>query len=116
MNIKGENIRIITNIHSVVDLITNSSTVIYTEAHEGTIKTVKEIINLILKLGGNKTLTADDLFTFSLNEECGCEPNDCWCGYPTINLVMTPKEGITAPKNLGIKLDTMFTRKAEYNG
>ena len=102
---------IIRNIHSVVDLITNSSTVIYTQAHEGTIKTVKEIINIILKLGGNETLTADDLFTFALEKE------ESWHDYyEDINLVMTPKENVDAPTDLGSRLDIMFSRDAEYDG
>ena len=52
-------------IHSIVDVITNSSTVIYTQANESTIEGVKEIANTLLKIG-NANLTADDLFTFEL--------------------------------------------------
>ena len=50
-------------IHSVVDLITNSSTVIYTQASNNAIKTAKEIINLVLKEAGTGQ-DADDLFDF----------------------------------------------------
>jgi len=52
-------------IHSVVDVITNSSTVIYTEASESAIETAKSIIDDILKVAGSGK-TADDLFTFEV--------------------------------------------------
>lgn len=54
--------------HSIVDVITNSSTVIYTQAKEGSIETVKEIINSLLKLGGSDK-TADDLFNIEITSE-----------------------------------------------
>lgn len=49
------------DIHSMVDVITNSSTVIYTWATGGT-NQVKELINAILKASGSDK-TSDDLFT-----------------------------------------------------
>ena len=52
-------------VHSVVDVITNSSTVIYTQATEGTISAIKEMVNALLELGESK-LRADDLFEFEL--------------------------------------------------
>lgn len=52
-------------IHSVVDVITNSSTVCYVKAGDTTIKTVKEIINSLLQ-GFGIVKTADDLFRFDL--------------------------------------------------
>lgn len=52
-------------IHSFIDVITNSSTEIYVQASESTIKSVKELVNGLLKMGGS-TKTADDLFTFEL--------------------------------------------------
>jgi hypothetical protein len=58
-------------IHSFIDLITNSSTEIYVEATEKTIKTLRELVNEILKAGKSK-LRADDLFTFSLEKNCDC--------------------------------------------
>lgn len=54
--------------HSIVDVITNSSTVIYTQAKEGSIETVKEIINSLLKLGGSDK-TSDDLFDIKITSE-----------------------------------------------
>jgi len=54
--------------HSFVDLITNSSTELYIEATKQTIKSLKALINNLLKLGGS-TLTCDDLFTIKINKE-----------------------------------------------
>jgi len=53
-------------IHSVVALITNSSSEIFVSADESTVKAIKKITNDILKAGGS-TQTADDLFTFELD-------------------------------------------------
>jgi len=50
--------------HSVVDVITNSSTVIYVSAHGSSVKLMKEFINTLLKATGSDK-TSDDLFEFS---------------------------------------------------
>jgi len=52
-------------IHSFVDTITNSSTVIYVQPHENTIEMAKELINTILKMACMDK-TADELFRFSI--------------------------------------------------
>lgn len=52
-------------IHSVVDVITNSSTQIYTQADSGSIKVIKDLVNSFLKFAGDERV-ADDLFTFEL--------------------------------------------------
>ena len=52
----------------IVDLITNSSTEIYVEATQSTIKTIKELINNILESAGDGVTKADDLFTFELEK------------------------------------------------
>lgn len=52
-------------VHSVVDVITNSSTVIYTQATEATVKSFRNLINAILDIAGS-TVRADDLFIFRL--------------------------------------------------
>jgi len=52
-------------IHSLVDVITNSSTVIYVQSHNNTIKYAKDLINNLLKISGSDK-TADDLFIFKL--------------------------------------------------
>lgn len=56
------------NIQSESDLITNSSTEIYTVCTEYTLDRLKDIVNSILKIA-DSTLTADDLFTFELDKE-----------------------------------------------
>jgi hypothetical protein len=53
--------------HSFVDLITNSSSEVFVEAHEGTIDAFKAAINHVLKSQGVEK-SADDLFTFELGE------------------------------------------------
>lgn len=52
-------------VHSVVDVITNSSTTIYTQATEATVKSFRNLINAILDIAGS-TVRADDLFIFRL--------------------------------------------------
>jgi len=53
------------NFHSVVDVITNSSTVIYTY-QDGCEKPAKELINEMLKLSGESEKKADDIFYFGV--------------------------------------------------
>ena len=57
-------------LHSVVDVITNSSTVIYTY-QDGSVKPAKELINEMLKLFNVTDKTADDLFYFGVFAEEG---------------------------------------------
>jgi len=52
-------------IHSFVDVITNSSTIIYTQFKESAIQDSYEMINEILKLGGSDK-KAEDLFDISI--------------------------------------------------
>lgn len=52
-------------VHSIVDVITNSSTVIYTQATEATVKSFRNMINAILDIAGSE-IRADDLFIFRL--------------------------------------------------
>lgn len=60
--------RVIIKIQSVSDIITNSSTEIYTVCTESTLDRLKDIVNSILKIA-DSTLTADDLFTFELDKK-----------------------------------------------
>jgi hypothetical protein len=53
------------NLHSVVDVITNSSTQIYVQFDESALNTLKDLANAFLKIG-NSGYTSDDLFTFEL--------------------------------------------------
>ena len=107
--------------HSIVDLITNSSTQIYVEASESTIKALRELISNILKMGGS-TKTCDDLFTIELN------PNDIkeseeYCsdnGYKNIGLLVKSRdtnspEGKLTEKVLS-NLDGLFNIEACHDG
>jgi hypothetical protein len=69
------------SIHSVVDVITNSSTVIYTY-QSGCVSPAKDLINEVLKLSGVDK-KADDVFCFAVfcdnerySEEYGDMPED----------------------------------------
>ena len=55
---------IIMKIHSIVDVITNSSTVIYTY-QDNSIEPAKELVNEMLKLLGITDKTADDVFYYT---------------------------------------------------
>jgi hypothetical protein len=102
-------------LHSFADLITNSSTSIYVAASESTIKSVKEIVNSVLKIGGS-TLTADDLFTFELSkDEDGSNEY-----YDQVDLIVKPKditsvEGKTVAKILS-NLTGLFNIDGYRNG
>lgn len=75
-------------LHSVVDVITNSSTVIYTYQN-GSIEPAKELINEMIKLAGIEGKTADDLFTFEIEQEERGE----WDNWePDSYLILTPKD------------------------
>jgi hypothetical protein len=52
-------------IHSIVDVITNSSTTIYTFQGDS-VEPAKELINEMLKLSGITDKTADDIFYFGV--------------------------------------------------
>lgn len=52
-------------LHSVVDIITNSSTTIFTY-QDGSVKVVKELVDEILKVSGITDKTADDIFYYGL--------------------------------------------------
>jgi len=52
-------------VHSIVDVITNSSTVIYTEATRNAVELSKTLINRVLSVAGSDK-TADDLFDISV--------------------------------------------------
>lgn len=62
------------NIHSVVDVITNSSTTIFT--YQNSIEQAKELIQEMLNLCGIKDKTPDDLFYYGVF----CD-DDCYLEY-----------------------------------
>ena len=52
-------------IHSFIDIITNSSTEIYVQASDSTIKSIKSLVNSLLAIGGS-SLKCDDIFIMKL--------------------------------------------------
>jgi hypothetical protein len=61
------------NVHSIIDVITNSSTEIFSGAKSQATEVAKELINKILSEGGSDK-TADDLFTFeTVSQDVGME-------------------------------------------
>ncbi len=99
-------------IHSFVDLITNSSSEIFVNADGKTLESIKLIVDNVLKMGGS-TLRADDLFEFALVDD----PD----GYHKKVQVMVKSkdtassEGATVGKLLS-DLTSLFSIDAEYNG
>jgi len=78
----------------MTDVITNSSTSIYTVAGKYTISTIKEIIDTLLEIGGS-SLTADDLFTIKLAKPSYWEDNDLFyqkCLDYVVDNVLTKEE------------------------
>lgn len=55
-------------LQSLNDVVTNSSMEVYQEATQYTVDAVRDIINVILKIGGSDK-SCDDLFTVSINYE-----------------------------------------------
>lgn len=102
---------LIIKIQSVSDVITNSSTEIYTVCTEYTLDRLKDIVNSILKIA-DSTLTADDLFTFELDEE-----SDEYSAYYDRGYKVIPKkENYTeAAKYLSNIMD-IFEQEASFEG
>jgi len=95
-------------VHSIVDLITNSSTEIYVYAGDYTLKSVKELIDSLLEIGGS-IKKADDLFTFELSEE-----NDSTRSL-IVKAINEDELTIKVAKTLS-NLTDMFDIDAYYNG
>lgn len=73
-------------IHSIVDLITNSSTVIFT--YQNSIDQVKDLVNEVLKLSGSNE-TPDDIFYYGVfcSTEIYTEYEDDYCEEETYDEV-----------------------------
>ena len=54
------------SLHSFVDIITNSSTVVYTSTNGNGVQMVKDIINEIISSVTTTSVTADDLYDISI--------------------------------------------------
>lgn len=77
------------NVHSFVDVITNSSTEIYIQVGQHTVDFLKRIVDGILKVAKSE-LTADEMFIFDISDE---EEN--YNGMSDSYLTVTPKEGMS---------------------
>jgi len=97
-------------VHSLVDVITNSSSVIYTEATSAAGQLAKEVINEVLERAGSDK-TADDLFAISL------QPNFAYYDYgdgQPMDLVIVPLDG--TPSLISRKIRDMFKTEEHYSG
>ena len=56
--------KIVINVHSIIDVITNSSTSVF--IHRNCVKEVKELVREILNLSGLKNTTPDDVFYYGV--------------------------------------------------
>jgi hypothetical protein len=114
----------ILRVHSVVDVITNSSSEIYVEATEHTIDNVKELVDNLFSLAGSP-LKCDDVFDITLkNRNAPDEDEDESYydeTYPEVDLVVTPKEGVTSEESkiasrILSSLTSIFSIESQYNG
>ena len=115
--------KITINVHSFIDIITNSSTEIYVQASEHTIKNIKNMVNSILALGGSP-LKCEDLFTMSLVNRTEAEYKSYGDEYPedyefaNIDVEVKPlvagKDAEIASKVLS-SLSSLFEINESYN-
>lgn len=105
----------IIRIQSIVDVITNSSTEIYVVATDYTLDRIKDIVNAVLEIG-ESDLTADDLFTFELEDEPDDEDGS-YSGYYNCGYKITPKkEQYEKAAKLLSGLENIFQMDTCYNG
>lgn len=101
-------------VHSFIDIITNSSTEIYVCAGNGTVNSIKKLVDSILK-AGKSDKRFDDLFEISLGEE---EEHE-WVGYSTcevyVNTDLDDEDAKYAAKILS-DLTGLFDINAAYDG
>lgn len=97
--------------HSFVDLITNSSSVVYVNATESTVQAIKDVVNSILKLSNSK-LTADDLFEFKIYSEKYDERNSY------VEVTAKVDDDVTAIKTAKLlsNLNSLFDLEGGYDG
>lgn len=87
---------------SLTDVITNSSTEVYTYYSDGGIKTIKEMVNAILSLNSDNKYTFDDLFEIKYTFDFGNIDNEWYdeklTGYLTTDEVNKLVEYKTSSK------------------
>jgi len=103
------------NVHSFIDVITNSSTEIYVSVGTNTVNFIKNIIDTTLKMA-KSDLRSDDLFIFDIESD-----GENWYGYEESSLIVTTKENVPAEakeiaKNITENLLNIFDMEACYNG
>ena len=103
-------------IHSFIDIITNSSTEIYIQASNNTIKSIKTLVDSILSIGDSK-LKCDEIFTFKLKSTKEEDDDDDYYEYD-VNVIANPlletEDAKTAAKILS-NLTGLFSIEASNN-
>lgn len=97
---------IVIPVHSMVDLITNSSSEIFVTANEKTVKTIQEIIDQLLALSGS-TLKAKNLFKIELASMYDTEDYD--------RVFLTDAEVTEALKSGKVKFNMDHLEEGEEN-
>jgi hypothetical protein len=99
----------IIQVHSFVDLITNSSSETFVSASSSTVKAIREVVDHVLKLG-QSTQSFDDLFDIELVDG----------EYEGTRVKVTPKNSSNANAQAAAKilsnLSGLFSIEATYNG
>lgn len=123
--------KIVINLHSFVDLITNSSSEIFIDVGSKSVETIKELVNSLFKLGGSD-LVFDDLFNIytevmDYNEYEYIKKSDItddhrtenYEGYSESRIVVESKcnsEHAEIAAKILSKLDNLFDIDSRYNG
>lgn len=77
---------------SITDVITNSSSEVFTIYRDGGIKTIKEIVNAIMNINPNNKYTFDDLFDIRYKFDFGNLTNDKDMFYDIVRQNITEEE------------------------
>lgn len=109
--------KLVLNYHSFVDVITNSSTEMFTTPHRNTVENCKKLINNILQIAGSDK-TCDDLFNVKITHsnyedevvDMTEEDFDEYEGYDERKLVIEPKDSSVDSKYLGL-INDLFTNQ-----
>lgn len=92
------------NIHSLIDVITNSSTEIFINSHTNTIQYFKELIEDLMKCMDVEG-KAEDYFEFKLKENKYSRDNN------SMDLIVKPKKYNKMTFNITKEIDKMFYMK-----
>ncbi len=105
---KNNEIRI--PVHSIIDVITNSSTEIYTYAKDSAKEFAYEALNEILKIAGSDK-KAEDLFDVSIVTE-----ESSWRDEPESEIIIKAKNSSVSNMNIFQAFFNCIYQDAEYNG